>query len=131
MRRLLSVVSVLAAVLAGTSAPSAGASPTFAQAATGRLGGTVRDTQGAAVRDATIIVYPSDPAGVEVARTSTDLAGAFVVSVPAPGRYQIRIARGPWSEWAPGGITDRAKAPAYRVGAGRTTMANSSVTAPG
>lgn len=131
MRRLLTVVSVFAATLAGTASASAGASPTFAQADAGRLAGTVRDTQGAAVRDATIVVYPSDPAGVEVARTSTDLAGTFAVSVLAPGRYQIHIARGSWSEWAPGEITDRAKAPAYRVRAGRTTMANSFVTAPG
>jgi protocatechuate 3,4-dioxygenase beta subunit len=131
MRRLRVTASLLAAVLAGTAAATTGASPAFAQGGTGTLAGTVRDTQGAAVRDATIVVYPSDPAGVEVATAATDIAGRFAVSAITPGRYQILIARGHWSEWAPGRIDERAEAPAYRVLAGRTTVVHSVVSAPG
>jgi protocatechuate 3,4-dioxygenase beta subunit len=83
------------------------------------------------VRDATIVIYPSDLSGSEVARTTTDTAGKFGVSALQPGNYKVLIDRDGWSEWAPGRITDPAKAVAYPVFAGRNTVAKSVVTAAG
>ena len=131
MRPRVIVSVIAAAVLAGTAAVPAGASPAVAQARTGSLVGAVRDTRGAAVSDATIVVYPADLAGPEVARTTTGDTGRFGVSALETGSYKILIDRDAWFEWAPGRITDPEEAATYRIFAGHTTAASSVVTAPG
>ncbi|GAA0804738.1 carboxypeptidase-like regulatory domain-containing protein [Spirilliplanes yamanashiensis] len=136
MQRPRVIISVIAAaVLATAAAATAGAPPAVAGAGAGAgaggLVGTVRDTCGVPVRDATIVVYPSDLSGSEVARTSTGTAGRFRVPALEAGSYTILIDRDGWSEWAPGRITDPAGATTYRVVAGHTTRANSVVTAAG
>ncbi|MEV4703031.1 carboxypeptidase-like regulatory domain-containing protein [Actinoplanes sp. NPDC049316] len=132
MKRPRVLISVIAAaVLAGAAAATAGAPPAAAQHRSTGLAGVVHDTGGAAVSGATIIVYPADLSGPEVARTTTGGTGAFRVPGLQPGSYKILIDRDGWSEWAPGRITDPARAASYRVVTGHTTVANSVVTAPG
>src|SRR5689334_1085024 len=106
MRRLRIIGTILATVLAGTAGATVGASPTSAQAGTGQLVGAVRDTQGAVVRDAMTGVYPSDPAGGDSARTTTDAAGGRVAGrvTTASGRRAsgISVAVEDWTtarEW--------------------------------
>jgi hypothetical protein len=122
---------IICVIAATVLAAATGASPALAQTGTGSLSGIVHDTRGPVVRDATIVVYPSDLAGSEAARTTTDTAGRFAVSSLRAGSYKVLIDRDGWSEWAPGRITDPDKAVAYRVFAGRNTVANSVVTAAG
>lgn len=131
MKRSRVLVRLVVAALTAAAAATAGASPVLAQARTGGLAGVVYDTRGAVVRDATIVVYPADLAGPEVARVAVDAAGVFRVPAVPPGAYKILIARHAWFEWAPGRITDSAKAFPYRVIAGRDTRVVSIVTAPG
>lgn len=130
MQRPRAVITVVA-VLAAAASAFAGATPATAQARAGSLSGVVHDTRGALVRDALIVVYPSELSGPETARTTTDDAGAFAVPALPAGSYKILIGRGGWFEWAPGRITDPAQAKAYRVFPGHRTVADSVVTAPG
>jgi len=132
VKRLRAIVGIIATtVLVGAAATAAGASPALAQAGVGSLAGVVHDSRGAVVSGATIMVYPADGSGSEVARTTTGAAGTFRVSPLKVGGYNVLIDRDGWSEWAPGRITDDSEARAYRVVAGRTTVALSVVTAAG
>ncbi|WP_306215262.1 MSCRAMM family protein [Actinoplanes sp. RD1] len=128
-RKLLSMVA--ATVLAGATAMTAGAAPVFAQERSGSLAGSVHDTRGAAVSGAMITVYPADLSGSEVAQTTTGTGGRFEVPALQPGGYRLLIDREGWSEWAPGRITDPARAAVYRIRPARTTVATSVVTAFG
>ena len=118
------------AALVGIGAVTAGATPAMADVDTGTLTGSVRDTRGAVVADAHIIVYPDDTSGSSVAETTTDAAGRFRVPDLDVGRYKVQIGLGGWSEWAPG-RHDESTAVAYPVAAGRRTNVASIVTAPG
>ncbi|WP_199509718.1 carboxypeptidase-like regulatory domain-containing protein [Nucisporomicrobium flavum] len=132
MKRPRSLISAIAAVLlAGTAAATTAGGPAAAQPGSTGLAGVVRDTRGAAVSGATIIVYPADLSGSEAGRGTTGSTGRFRVPDLQAGTYKIVIDRDGWSEWAPGRITDPARAASYRVVTGHTTMANSVVTAPG
>jgi hypothetical protein len=131
LKRTRAIITLVAAVVTATTVATAGASPAFGQARTGGLAGVGYDTRGAAATDATIVVYPADLSGPEVARTGLDSAGRFRVPSVAPGSYKILIDRDGWAEWAPGRITDSAKALPYRVLPGRDTTVISVVTAAG
>ena len=123
------IASAVAAAVAGIGAATAVASPALADADTGNVAGAVRDTKGTIVTDARINVYAED--GFDpVAQTTTDAAGRFRVADLEAGRYKIQIGLGGWSEWAPGRRAE-SDAAVYRIVAGRTTVANSVVTAPG
>ncbi len=122
--------AVLAAALAGAGAATAVAAPALADSSTGSLAGAVRDTRGAVVADASITVYPLDTSGNFVAEATTDATGRFRVSGLDAGRYKVRIGLGGWSEWAPGRRSADTAA-AYKVAPGRSTKADSVVTAAG
>ena len=129
MRAKRVFAGAVAATLAGIGVTTAGPSPAFAAADTGSVAGAVRDTRGAVVADARINVYAEngfDP----VAQVGTDAAGRFRIADLAAGTYRIQIGLGGWSEWAPGRRTE-SNAAVYPITAGRTTVANSVVTAPG
>lgn len=118
-------------ILAGAVAALAAASPVLADPGTGSLSGSVRDTRGAVVADAEILVYPVTPAAGNVAATRTDTAGRFTVTGLEADSYKIYIGLGGWFEYAPGRTDSFDAGREYRVAAGRTTVANSVVTAAG
>lgn len=124
--RMITTVA-LAAAIAATGI----ASPASAATGAGGISGSVRDTSGAVVANSEITIYPPYQPSGPVASTHTDAAGKFKVSGLDEGSYQIQIGLGGWSEWAPGRTDDPAQAGTYQVVAGRTTKADSVVTASG
>lgn len=120
---------IAGAVLAGFAAAMAAVSPALADTGTGSLSGSVRDTRGAVMADAEILVYPLTPAAGSVAATHTDAAGRFRVTGLEAAGYKIYIGLGGWYEYAPGRTDSFDAARQYTVVAGRNTVANSVVTA--
>lgn len=123
---------IASAILAAVTAVTAIGTPASAAATTGNLVGRVVDTTGTAVAGAKIWVYEQEGNWDPVATLSTDAAGRFRAPKLKAGSYEIQIGlAGGWGFWAPGSVDDREAAAKYRVVAGRTTRANSTVTAPG
>ncbi|MGK5683625.1 carboxypeptidase-like regulatory domain-containing protein [Actinoplanes sp. URMC 104] len=122
--------AVLAAALAGIAAATSVAGVAHAGEPTGSISGVVRDTRGAVVPDAAIGVY-LNPSSDAVQELQADARGRFTIKGLKTGAYKVRVGLGGWSEWAPGRVTDPEQARTYQVRAGRTTVANSVVTAAG
>lgn len=80
--RLLTFLA-LAAVLFGA--------PDFAQAQSGRITGTVRDSRGVGLEAATVRVTNNMTAATRSATTSAD--GAYSIAALAPGRYTVAVSR--------------------------------------
>ncbi len=96
---LLLLTGLLAALLAvllpaapadAQSTPSRSPSPTSSPAGNERIRGTLTGTERRPVSGVTVLVLRN---GAEVARGVSDERGAFVVPVPGPGRYTVRIDR--------------------------------------